>query len=61
MLALRLLLALAGIALVISVLGYALSRDRRWLRYAGIVLKGGVAVVALIMLAYLMERLLLVV
>jgi hypothetical protein len=60
MLAVRLLMLLVGVLMVISLLGYALSRDPRWLRFAGLSLKGGIALVALLMLLYLVERLLLV-
>lgn len=57
MLALRLLIGLAGIALVICLLGYAVSRDRRWLRNAGFVLKAGVAIVALVLIVQFLGRL----
>lgn len=60
MLALRLFLALIGILLVISLLGYAIHRDPRWLRLAGLGFKGGVALVLLLMLIYVTERLILV-
>lgn len=60
MLALRLFLALIGILLVISLLGYAINRDPRWLRLAGLGFKGGVALVVLLMLIYATERLILV-
>ncbi len=60
MLALRLFLALIGILLVISLLGYAINRDPRWLRLAGLGFKGGVALVLLLMLIYVTERLILV-
>ncbi|MBM4180422.1 MAG: hypothetical protein FJ209_02555 [Betaproteobacteria bacterium] len=60
MLALRLFLALIGILLVISLLGYAINRDPRWLRLAGLGFKGGVALVVLLMLIYVTERLILV-
>ena len=52
MLGIRLLLILIGILLVVSLLGYAIDRDPRWLRFAGISLKGGVALAILIMLSY---------
>lgn len=58
MLAVRLLLGLVAIALVLSMLGYAVSKDKRWLRFAGLGIKAGVALVALLMLVYLLERLL---
>jgi hypothetical protein len=60
MLALRLFLVLIGILLVISLLGYGLNRDPRWLRLAGLSLKSGLALVVLLMLIYLVERLILV-
>jgi hypothetical protein len=60
MMALRLILALIGILMVISLLGYALNRDPRWLRFAGMGLKTGLALVAVLMLVYLVERLILV-
>ena len=58
MLAIRLLLGLVGILLVLSLLGYAVDRNPRWLRFAGLSLKAGIALVALVMLIYLLERLL---
>ncbi len=57
MLALRLILILIGALIVISLLGYALNRDPRWLRFAGLGLKSGLALVGLLMLVYLVERL----
>ena len=61
MLGVRLLLVLVGIFLVISLLGYAISRDPRWLRFAGLGLKGGLALILLIMLVYVVERLVMVI
>ena len=61
MLALRLLLSLVGALMVLSLLGYALNRDPRWLRFAGLSLKAGLSLVALLMRAYLVERLILVI
>ncbi len=61
MLGIRLLLILIGILLVVSLLGYAIDRDPRWLRFAGISLKGGVALAILIMLGYVVERLVMVI
>ena len=58
MIAVRLLLGLAAILIVLSLLGYAVSRDARWLRLAGLSLKGGLALVAILMIVYLLERLL---
>jgi hypothetical protein len=60
MLAPRLILIVIGALIVLSLLGYALNRDPRWLRFAGLGLKSGLALVALLMLIYLVERLLLV-
>lgn len=60
MLAIRLFLGLAGVMLVISLLGYAVHRDPRWLRFAGLTLKGALALIAVLMLIYLVERLVLV-
>ena len=60
MLAIRLLVGLVGILIVLSMLGYAVSRDRRWLRFAGLSLKGGLALVAIMMLVFIVERLLMV-
>lgn len=60
MLGVRLLLILVGVFLVITLLGYAINRDARWLRFAGLGLKGGLALAILIMLAYLVERLVMV-
>ena len=61
MLGVRLLLVLVGAFLVISLLGYAISRDPRWLRFAGLGLKGGLALILLIMLVFLVERLVMVI
>jgi len=61
MLGVRLLLVLVGVFLVISLLGYAISRDPRWLRFAGLGLKGGLALILLIMLVYVVERLVMVI
>jgi hypothetical protein len=58
MLAVRILFVLAGIMIVLSLLGYAVTRDRRWLRFAGLSMKVGLALVAVLMLVYLLERLL---
>ena len=60
MLAIRLFLGLVGILLVLSLLGYAINRDPRWLRFAGLTLKGGIALIILLMLVFLLERLLLI-
>jgi hypothetical protein len=58
MLALRLILIFIGVLLVVSLLGHALNKDPRWLRFAGLSLKGGVALITLLLLIYLIERLL---
>lgn len=61
MLGIRLLLILIGGFLIVSLLGYAISRDPRWLRFAGLGLKGGLALILLIMLVYMVERLVMVI
>ena len=61
MLGVRLLLILVGAFMVITLLGYAINRDPRWLRFAGLGLKGGIALIVLIMLVYLAERLVMVI
>ena len=58
MLALRIILIFIGALMVLSLLGYSLNRDPRWLRFAGRSLKVGVALVALLMLVFVLERLL---
>ena len=60
MLAIRIFLIVIGGVLVVSLLGYAISRDPRWLRFAGVGLKAGLALVALLMLVLLLERLVMV-
>jgi len=60
MLFIRLFLIVIGVLMVVSLLGYALNRDPRWLRFAGLTLKGGVALIVLLMLVYLAERLVMV-
>jgi hypothetical protein len=60
MLAIRIFLLIIGGVLVLSLLGYAVNRDPRWLRFAGLGLKAGLALVALLMLVFLLERLFLV-
>lgn len=59
MLAIRIFLIIIGGVLIISLLGYTLTRDARWLRFAGLGLKAGLALVALLLLVLLLERLLL--
>jgi hypothetical protein len=61
MLAIRLFLLIIGGVLILSLLGYAITRDARWLRFAGLGLKAGLALVALLLLALLLERLVMVV
>lgn len=58
MLAFRILIVAVGALMVLSLLGYALNRDPRWLRFAGLSLKGALALIALLVLAYALERLL---
>lgn len=60
MLAIRLFIVLIGALVVASLLGYAINRDPRWLRFAGLSFKGGIALIVLLMLIYLVERLILV-
>lgn len=60
MLALRLILILVGALILLSLLGYALNKDPRWLRFAGMSLKSALALIGLLMLVYLVERLILV-
>jgi len=60
MLAIRIFLLVIGGVLVLSLLGYAINRDPRWLRFAGLSLKAGLALVALLLLVLLLERLVLV-
>ncbi|HEX8979578.1 MAG TPA: hypothetical protein VF811_07700 [Parasulfuritortus sp.] len=57
MLAIRILLGLIGIVLVLSFLGYAINRDHRWLRFAGLAIKAGVALALVLLIALLLERL----
>ncbi len=56
MLALRVLVFVCAAVIVFALLGYAVNRDRRWLRVAGYALKGGVALAVLIGLAMLLRR-----
>jgi hypothetical protein len=60
MLAIRVFLLIIAGVLIVSLLGYALNRDPRWLRFAGLSLKGGLALVALLMVVFLLERLFMV-
>ncbi len=61
MLAIRIFLIIIGGVLIFSFLGYAITRDAHWLRFAGLGLKAGLALVALLLLALLLERLVLVI
>jgi len=61
MLLVRVLLGLIGIALVLSILGYAVNHDPRWLRFVVLLFKIGIAFTLLILLALMLERLLMVV
>jgi hypothetical protein len=56
MLALRVLLFVCAAVVVFALLGYAISRDARWLRVAGYAFKGGVAIAALIGLLLVLGR-----
>ncbi|TCJ17238.1 hypothetical protein EZJ19_04615 [Parasulfuritortus cantonensis] len=58
MLAVRVLFGLVGILIVLSLLGYAVSRDPRWLRFANLGLKSGMALVGIMLLVYFIERVL---
>lgn len=58
MLALRILVIVCAVAIVFALLGFALSRDSRWLGLAGLAFKGGVAIAALVLLLMLLRRLL---
>jgi len=60
MLALRIIIIASAGLIILSLLGYALSKDRRWLRYTILLVKVLVALVALILVALVLERLLLV-
>lgn len=61
MLAIRIFLVIIGAVMILSLLGYAISRDSRWLRFAGLSLKAGLALIGLLLLVLLVERLLLVI
>lgn len=56
MLALRVLVFVCAAAVVFALLGYALSRDPRWLEMAGYAFKGGVAVATLLGLGVVLRR-----
>lgn len=57
MFAIRIFLGLIGIVLVLSLLGYAINRDRRWLNFASLAIKVGVALALVLLIALLLERL----
>lgn len=56
MLALRVLIFVCATIVIFALLGYALSRDARWLEVAGYAFKGGVAIAALLGLSMLLRR-----
>ncbi|NWG76512.1 MAG: hypothetical protein HXY24_18235 [Rubrivivax sp.] len=56
MLALRLLVIVCGAIIVFALLGYSLTRDRRYLGLAGYAFKGGLAVAVLIGLLMVLAR-----
>lgn len=56
MLALRVLVIVCAVAIVFALLGYAVSRDPRWLGLAGLAFKGGVALAALVLLLMFLRR-----
>lgn len=61
MLIIRLIGILLLIAIGVSLALYAVRRDRRYLRFAWRILLGGLGFVALLMVFYIAERLLMVV
>lgn len=60
MLAIRIFLGLSAIVLVFALLGYAISRDRRWLGFAGLTIKIGVALLLILLIALSLERLVMI-
>ncbi|MEW5771021.1 MAG: hypothetical protein AB1831_11750 [Pseudomonadota bacterium] len=60
MLALRIILLTGAGLLILSLLGYALSKDRRWLGYTAILGKVMVALLLLMLLTLALERIVLV-
>ena len=56
MLGLRILVLACGALIVLALLGYSISRDPRWLRVATYAFKGGLAIAAILGLAYLFAR-----
>ncbi len=59
MLALRLFLVTFGVLLVFLVLAYSINRDRRWLKFAGLVGRAALATFLILGLLYLTRRLIL--
>lgn len=60
MLGLRLLLLILGATLVICLLGYSLSRDRRWLDLLNFTLKASLALAVILGLTFLLARFVLI-
>lgn len=56
MLALRLLVFVCGALIVFALLGWSLTRDRRYLKLASYALNGGLAIAVLIGLLMLLAR-----
>lgn len=56
MFVLRILVVACAVAVIFALLGYAVSRDPRWLRLAGYVFKGGLALAALVVLLISVRR-----
>lgn len=54
--ALRILVVACAVVVIFALLGYALSRDPRWLKFAGYAFKGGLAIAAVILLVMLVRR-----
>jgi hypothetical protein len=61
MLAIRIFIGFTGAVLIMSLLGYAVTRDQRWFRIAALTLKVAFALVLLLLLSLLLERILMVV
>ena len=61
MLAIRIFLIIIGGVLIFSLLGYSLTRDSSCLKFAGVGLKAGFALVGLLLLVLLLERLVMVI
>lgn len=60
MLGLRLLLLILGATLVICLLGYSLSKDRRWLDIFNFTLKASLALAVILGLIFLLARFVLI-